>query len=40
MEYANITNFDDLIELEHGKSGTVNHNEYDERTQMFIVREI
>jgi len=26
MEYKNITNFDDLIELEHGKLGTESRN--------------
>lgn len=40
MEYKNITNFDDLIELEHGKIGTESRNEYDERAQMFIVSEM
>jgi hypothetical protein len=32
-----IRNFDDLIELEHGKLGTESRNEYEERAQMFIV---
>ncbi len=40
MEYKNITNFDDLIELEHGKLGTESRNEYEERAQMFIVSEM
>lgn len=40
MDYKNITNFDDLIELEHGKLGTESRNEYDERAQMFIVSEM
>lgn len=40
MEYKNITNFDDLIDLEHGKIGTESRNEYEERAQMFIVSEM
>lgn len=40
MEYKNIRNFDDLIELEHGKLGTESRNEYEERAQMFIVSEM
>jgi len=40
MDYKNITNFDDLIELEHGKLGTDGRNEYEERAQMFIVSEM
>jgi len=40
MENKKITNFDDLIELEHGKIGTESRNNYDERTQMFIVSEM
>jgi HTH-type transcriptional regulator / antitoxin HipB len=40
MEYKNIRNFDDLIELEHGKLGTESRNEYEERAQMFIVGEM
>jgi len=40
MEYKDIKNFDDLIELENGKLGTESRNEYDERAQMFIVSEM
>jgi DNA-binding XRE family transcriptional regulator len=40
MEYKNIRNFDDLIELEHGKLGAESRNEYEERAQMFIVSEM
>ena len=40
MENKKINNFDDLIELEHGKIGTESRNDYDERTQMFIVSEM
>ncbi|MEI6755118.1 MAG: helix-turn-helix transcriptional regulator [Paludibacter sp.] len=40
IEYNNIRNFDELIELEHGKIGTDSRNEYEERVQMFIVSEM
>lgn len=40
MDYKNITNFDELIELEHGKLGTESRNQYEERAQMFIVSEM
>ncbi len=40
VDYKNIKNFDELIELEHGKIGTESRNEYAERTQMFIVSEM
>lgn len=39
-EYKNISNFDDLIDFEHGKIGTESRNEYKERAQMFIVSEM
>jgi ribosome-binding protein aMBF1 (putative translation factor) len=39
-DYKNITNFDDLIEREHGTIGTDSRNEYEERAQMFIVSEM
>ncbi|HET9571025.1 MAG TPA: helix-turn-helix transcriptional regulator [Bacteroidales bacterium] len=39
-DYKNIRNFDELIELEHGKIGTDSRNEYEERAQMFIVSEM
>ncbi|MEA4976318.1 MAG: helix-turn-helix transcriptional regulator [Paludibacter sp.] len=39
-EYKNISNFDDLIDFEHGKIGTESRNEYEERAQMFIVSEM
>jgi hypothetical protein len=35
-KYNNITNFDQLIEVEHGKIGTESRNKYEENTQMFI----
>jgi DNA-binding XRE family transcriptional regulator len=39
-KYKNINNFDDLIELEHGKIGTNSRNKYEEGAQMFIVSEM
>jgi DNA-binding XRE family transcriptional regulator len=39
-DYKNVRNFDELIELEHGKIGTDSRNEYEERAQMFIVSEM
>lgn len=39
-KYENITNFDELIELEHGKIGTESRNEYEEGAQMFIISEM
>lgn len=38
--YNNINNFDQLIELEHGKVGTESRNTYDEKSQMFIISEM
>lgn len=40
MEAKKITNFDELIELEHGKIGTDSRNEYEEKAQLFIVSEM
>lgn len=40
MEAKKITNFDELIEQEHGKIGTDSRNEYEEKAQMFIVSEM
>ena len=40
MDYNNIKNFDELIELEHGKIGTESRNDYEERAKMFIVSEM
>jgi len=39
-EYKNIKTFDELIELEHGKIGTKNRNNYEEGSQMLIVSEM
>lgn len=38
--YSNITNFDDLINLEHGQIGSESRNQYEEQSQMFIVSEM
>ena len=39
-DYSGIKTFDELIEREHGKIGTDNRNEYEERAQMFIISEM
>lgn len=39
-KYDNIKNFDDLIDLEHGKIGTETRNQYEENSQMFIISEM
>jgi DNA-binding XRE family transcriptional regulator len=39
-DYSGVTNFDELIEREHGIIGTDTRNEYEERAQMFIVSEM
>ncbi|HNW51345.1 MAG TPA: helix-turn-helix transcriptional regulator [Prolixibacteraceae bacterium] len=39
-DYNGITTFDELIEREYGKIGTDSRNEYEERSQMFIVSEM
>lgn len=38
--YKNIKNFDDLIELEHGKVGSSSRIKYEEGAQMFIISEM
>lgn len=38
--YANIKDFDQLIELEHGKVGSESRNRYEENAQMFIISEM
>ena len=38
--YKDIKNFDELVELEHGKIGTESRNKYEEGAQMFIVSEM
>lgn len=39
-DYNGITNFDDLIDKEYGKSGSEERSNYEERTQMFILSEM
>jgi DNA-binding XRE family transcriptional regulator len=39
-KYKNVTNFEELIELEHGKLGSESRNRYEEGAQMFIVSEM
>lgn len=39
-KYKNIKNFEQLIELEHGKIGTESRNSYEEKSQMFIISEM
>lgn len=39
-KYSNLNNFDQLIEVEHGKIGTESRNKYEENTQMFIISEM
>ncbi len=39
-KYKNITNFDQLIEVEHGKIGTESRNKYEQNAQMFIISEM
>ncbi len=38
--YKDITNFDQLVELEHGKIGTESRIKYEENAQMFIISEM
>ena len=39
-KYKNITDFEQLIEVEYGKIGTERRNKYEENAQMFIISEI
>jgi DNA-binding XRE family transcriptional regulator len=39
-DYSGIRTFDELLEREHGKIGTENRNEFEEKAQMFIVSEM
>lgn len=38
--YKNIKSFDDLIELEDGKIGSESRNQFEEKSQMFIISEM
>ena len=39
-KYKNIKNFEQLIEVEHGKIVTESRNSYEEKSQMFIISEM
>ena len=39
-KYKNVTNFDELIELEHGQIGSDKRNEFEQNAQMFILSEM
>ena len=39
-KYKKVTNFEELIEVEHGKIGTESRNRYEENAQMFIISEM
>ncbi len=39
-KYNNISNFDELLEVEHGKVGSELRNKYEEGAQMFIISEM
>lgn len=39
-KYKNITNFEQLVEVEHGKIGTESRNKYEKNAQMFIISEM
>lgn len=38
--YKNIKDFEQLIEVEHGKIGTKSRSQYEENAQMFIISEM
>lgn len=38
--YKNISTFDQLIEVEHEKTRTESRNNYEEKSQMFIISEM
>lgn len=38
--YDNITTFEELLEMEHGKVGSPYRNAYEEQSQMFIISEM
>ncbi|WP_289664743.1 helix-turn-helix domain-containing protein [Flavobacterium panacagri] len=38
--YKNIKSFDNLIEVEHGKIGSESRNQFEEKSQMFIISEM
>ena len=40
ITHPKITDFDTLLDLEHGKIGTESRNTYEENSQMFIISEM
>ena len=40
INYQNIQNFEQLIDVEHGKIGTESRNSFEEKSQMFIISEM
>ena len=39
-DYKGITTFDELIDFEHGTISSNSRNEYEEKSQMFIISEM
>ncbi|MFC6268573.1 helix-turn-helix domain-containing protein [Frigoriflavimonas asaccharolytica] len=39
-KYKNISNFEQLLEVEHGKMGTESRVQYEENSQKFIISEM
>jgi len=39
-KYKNIKTFDELLDLEHGKIGTENRNQYEQKAQYFVISEM
>ena len=39
-DYKDIKTFDELIDFEHGKIGSESRNDYEEKSQMFIISEM
>jgi DNA-binding XRE family transcriptional regulator len=40
ITHPKITDFDTLLDLEHGKIGTVTRSKFEEQSQLFIVSEM
>ncbi|PBJ13249.1 helix-turn-helix domain-containing protein [Flavobacterium sp. ACN6] len=38
--YKDVKSFEDLIDIEHGKIGTEGRNQFEEKSQMFIISEM
>ena len=39
-DYKDVSNFEELLEFEHGAVGTDSRNDYEEKSQMFIISEM